>query len=176
MRTSTQLIFTEKMIYKLIPENHYLVKLDEIINLDKYEKKIKKYWYKWEWDLWQPMIQPRILLKMLFLCFLYNTSEREIEDRVNFDIVLKYFCELSPEEKSSDHSTLSRFKDRILETNKKTKRNILKDMFLEVVKLWEEQWLKPNKLRIIDAWHIETNVNTDKENRKKKEIEEKFMV
>ena len=164
MRTKTQLTFTEEIIYKLIPENHYLVKLDNLIKWYKYEKKIKKYWYKWEWELWQAILQPRILLKMLFLCYLYDTSEREIEDRVNFDIVLKYFCELSPEEKSPDHSTLSRFKDRILETNRKTKRNILKDMFLEILNIWSEQWLQPSKLRIIDAWHIEANVNTDKEN------------
>lgn len=174
MRTKEQQTFTEELIYKLIPENHYLVKLDEIVKWYKYEKKIKKYWYKWEWDLWQPMIRPRIILKMLFLTFLYDTSEREIEDRVNFDIVLKYFCELSPEERAPYHSTLSRFKNRILEANKLTKRNILKDMFQDILKVWKKQGLSPSKLRIIDAWHMEANVNTDKENKKKKDQEKKW--
>jgi IS5 family transposase len=79
------------------------------------------------------MINPVILFKMLFLCHLYNISEREVEEQVNFNIVMKYFCDLVPEDRSPDHSTLSIFKERILETNKKLKKNILKELFNEII-------------------------------------------
>lgn len=79
------------------------------------------------------MYHPTILLKMLFLCHLFNISERECEEQVNFNIVMKYFCDLIPEDRSPDHSTLSLFKNRILATNTALKKNLLKEIFDDIL-------------------------------------------
>lgn len=171
MKTFLQPSFSAQFVYKYIPENHYLLQVDKLVDWNKYSNKIKKNWYKWEWDIWQPMINPVILFKMLFLCHLYNISEREVEEQVNFNIVMKYFCDLVPEDRSPDHSTLSIFKERILETNKKLKKNILKELFNEIINKASKLWLTPSSMRIIDAGHIVSNVNQDKENQRKKESE-----
>ncbi len=141
MKTFLQPSFSAQFVYQYIPENHYLLQVDKLVDWNKYSNKIKKNWYKWEWDIWQPMINPVILFKMLFLCHLYNISEREVEEQVNFNIVMKYFCDLVPEDRSPDHSTLSIFKERILETNKKLKKNILKELFNEIINKASKLWL-----------------------------------
>jgi transposase, IS5 family len=165
--------FSAQFVYGAIPSDHYLVKVDELVDWERYGAKIRQHGYKWQGDLGQPMYNPAILLKMLFLCHLYNISERECEEQVNFNIVMKYFCDLVPEERSPDHSTLSLFKNRILRTNAVTKKNLLKDIFDDIVVTAARKWLQPSSMRIIDAGHIVSHVNTDKENFKKGELKKK---
>jgi hypothetical protein len=106
---------------------------------------------------------------MLFLCHLYDLSERDCEEQVNFNIVMKYFCDLVPEERSPDHTTLSFFKQRILATNRATRKNILKEIFDDILLTGTQHGLQPSSIRVIDAGHIVSNVNNDKENRRKYE-------
>ena len=63
----------------------------------------------------RPRIQPEVLLKMLFLGFLYNCSDREVEILGNENIPTKYFLGLPINGKAPDHSLLSIFRDEVLE-------------------------------------------------------------
>jgi len=42
--------------------------------------------------------------------FLYDLSDREIEEQVNLYLACKWFAGLGPEERAPDHSTLCRFR------------------------------------------------------------------
>lgn len=171
MKHFKQPSFSAQFVYACIPLDHYLIKVDELVDWNRYAQKIRMHGYKWQGDLGQPMYDPSILLKMLFLCHLYNISERECEEQVNFNIVMKYFCDLVPEDRAPDHSTLSLFKGRILATNAAIKKNLLKEIFDDIVFQAAKLWLKPSSMRIIDAGHIVSNVNTSKERENKDDAE-----
>ncbi len=49
-----------------------------------------------------------MLFKVVFLQFLYDLSDREIEELANLHLVCKWFAGLQPEEIAPDHSTMSR--------------------------------------------------------------------
>jgi hypothetical protein len=55
---------------------------------------------------------------MLLLSYLYNISERQVEDLCNLYLPAKCFLGLGVDERPPDHSTLSAFKKRILENGK----------------------------------------------------------
>ena len=58
------------------------------------------------------------MLKMLLLSYLYNVSERQVEDLCNLYLPAKSFLGLGVDEKAPDHSTLTAFKERILENGR----------------------------------------------------------
>lgn len=51
-----------------------------------------------------------MLFKVVFLQFLYDPSDREVEEQVNLHLACKWFAGLQPEEMAPDHSTVSRFR------------------------------------------------------------------
>ena len=51
--------------------------------------------------------------EMIFLQFLYDVSDRRIEEEVNFNLVLKWFIGLAIDESPPDASSLTRFRDRL---------------------------------------------------------------
>ena len=71
----------------------------------------------------RPSWDPLVLFKVVFLPFgmlrvvsfaepqfLYDLSDREIEDQVNLHLACKWFAGLQPEEAAPDHSTLCRLR------------------------------------------------------------------
>ncbi len=57
-----------------------------------------------------------LVLKMLFLSYLYNVSERAVEEMADVNLLAKWFLGLAVDE-APDHSTLTAFKARLLEAN-----------------------------------------------------------
>lgn len=57
-----------------------------------------------------PSYDGLLLFKMLLLQNWYGLSDYEVEDRINDSLSFSYFCDLTIEQTSPDHSTLSRFR------------------------------------------------------------------
>ncbi|MDO8692191.1 MAG: transposase, partial [Dehalococcoidia bacterium] len=55
---------------------------------------------------------PALLIKVLALAFLYNLSERQVEEFVRYNLAAKFLVGLGVDQVAPDHSTLSVFKDR----------------------------------------------------------------
>ena len=104
--------------------NQFLKKLDEQVDFEAlwHEKLLKVYVGKG--TLGAPAYKPEMVLKMLFLSYLFNVSEREIERVVNDSISMKVFLNLSLDEKAPSHSSLTKFKNRILAYDKYKDRNL----------------------------------------------------
>ena len=98
---------------QVVPRDHFLIQLDRIIDWTPFTTMLVEY-YKGKAERGEVPYDPVVILKMLFLTYLYNMSERQIEDYCNFYLPAKAFIGLGVAEKAPDHSTLTVFKVRLL--------------------------------------------------------------
>ncbi|MBU1650776.1 transposase, partial [bacterium] len=102
--------FFDTQIYdRLIPKNHLLVRLKAAIDWSFIEEETRHYYQR----RGRHARSPVLLFKMLLLAYLYNLSERRVEEDCTYNVLYKYFLDLEVDEKAPDHSTLSRFRDRL---------------------------------------------------------------
>jgi len=97
----------------------------------------------------RPSDSPALLSKVLLLMYHDNVSDREAEDRAMFDLRWKIALRLPIHEAGFDHTTLCRFRTRLL-TNEKQK--FVFERFVNLAK--EAGIIKENGLQIIDSTHV----------------------
>lgn len=144
--------------------NLFLVKLKEAIDWQRYTGPCMKL-YKAKGTLGAPAYPPVIMFKMLFLAYLFNVSEREIERYVNDSISMKAFLGLAIERQAPDHSSMTIFKERII---KKGKLEIMKELFVEIIEAAQAKGVKLGSIQVIDSTHTSSNVNLDKDQKRQK--------
>src|SRR3989338_8997557 len=106
--------WTGKSMYEaIVPKNHCLRKLNELADWAELAEGIFPC-CKGEFQAGSSPLSPVTLLKMIFLSYLYDKSDRETERYCNENIPRKYFIEIAIDERAPDHSSLTRFRDRIL--------------------------------------------------------------
>lgn len=145
----TQKSFFDTQIYdRLIPKDHLLVRLNRVIDWSFIEEECRSFYQR----RGRKGISPVVLFKMLFLAYLFDISERRIEDECNFNILYKYFLGIEADERAPDHSTLSRFRDRLGIEG-------FSAIFNRLVKLARHQGVVSDRLRIVDSTHTLANVD-----------------
>ena len=156
----------------LAHSNQFLKKLDLEVNFEQlwHEKLLQT--YKGGAEIGQPPYRPAQVLKMLFLAYLFGTSEREIERIINDSISMKAFLHISLDEAAPDHSTLTKFKNRILSFDERNATNLLKEFFDEIILLAQEKGVDLGYTQSIDSTHTIANVNQAKEKERTKKISE----
>lgn len=92
-------------------------------------------------------------LKSLFLQFFYDLSDRELEDRLRYDLGFKWFCGFTAFEQTPDHSYFGRFRERV-----GTKR--IGKLFKVIVKKAKEKHLIRGVFHFVDATSIVTKNTT----------------
>src|SRR6201987_3160123 len=66
--------------------------------------------------LGRPSIAPEMLLRAMLLQAFYSVrSERQLMERLEFDLLFRWFVGLGVDEPAWDHSTFSKNRDRVLE-------------------------------------------------------------
>jgi IS5 family transposase len=144
--------FFDTQVYdRLIPQDHLLMKLNRAINWSVIEEKCQPYYS----PLGRKGTSPIMLFKMLLLSYLYNMSERELEEHCNYHIVFKGFLGLEVDEFAPDHSTLSKFRDRLGEEG-------FKALLDSIVELARAKGVVDDKLRVIDSTHMQAKVDIAK--------------
>jgi len=146
--------FLGNFVYdQTIPTDHFLKKVDDVIDFSFIDELCK--------DVYQvngrgrKPYQPSLLFKMLFLGFVYDISDRELEDQVNDRFSFKWFLGLSVDEASPDHSTLSIFRERLGVDR-------FREIFNEIVGIAKDRGLTDEKLKMVDATHILADANYHK--------------
>lgn len=121
-----------------------------------------------------------LLFKMCLLQTWYGLSDYEVEDRINDSFSFSYFCGLTIEQPSPDHSTLSRFRSLL------TKTGTFELLFKEINNQLETHKIIVKTGLIIDASVIDTplrpkgkkqleEITEDRaEEKKETEVETKF--
>lgn len=150
-----------KFLYdQIIPQGHFYRELNELVPWKKFSDDLIEC-YEGQGVIGRDPYDPVLLLKMLFVAYLYDISEREAEFAVNYNLEAKYFLGLAVEEKGPDHSTLSVFRKRIIEHRGE---DILEKLFTEILQAALKSGVEFGKLCIIDSTHTEANADP---NRKK---------
>ena len=106
----------------------------------------------------RPRTPPIILLKALFVSFLFNHSDRETEFAATSNLYVKYFLGLPIDEKAPDHSTLSRFRDETLKTKG---ISFFRDLFRSLLSQAKERGIRISVMDALDATHTWANVDTE---------------
>lgn len=145
--------------------NQFLTQLNKLVDWDEYLDKLINL-YKGKAEFGRPIYKPTLVLKMLFLSYLFNVSEREIERTVNDSISMKDFLGLALDEHAPDHSLLTKFKDRIMHNDSV---EILHDMFDDIISLAMAAGIDLGHTQVIDSTHTIANVNRKKDKQRQNE-------
>ena len=140
-----------------IDQNHFLVQLDQVFD-----------WY----DLSAPLDdlgdndhggRPRhagmLMLKMLFVSFLFNLSDRDTEFAATNNLLVKYFLGLPIDEKAPDHTSLCRFRDAVL---MKKGISFFDALFRSLTAQAKERGIVFSTIHALDATHTLANVDEEK--------------
>jgi len=146
--------FFDVAVYdRLIPQDHLLIRLQRTIDWSFIEDACRPFYQK----RGRHGESPVLLFKMLFLAYLFDISERRIEEDCTYNVLYKAFLGLEVDQKAPDHSTLSRFRERLGEAG-------FADIFNRLVATARQQGIVSDRLRIIDSTHQVANVDVRRAN------------
>ena len=139
-------------IEDLVPEGHFLRKLEKALDLSfVYEETEKLYSHRYG----RPPIDPVMLVKYLLVGYLYGIpSERQIEQRIQTDVALRWYLGLDLFDRVPDHSTISQLRRR-----KPSFRKIFRQLFEKVVAQCVETGLVSGRLVVTDSTHVKANAS-----------------
>jgi len=158
--------FFGRIVYdRIIPRDHFLVMLNEIVPWQRFTYKLVKY-YRGKAKEGRPPYDPAVLLKMLLVAYLYNLSERQVEEVARFNLPVKYFLGLAADELPPDHSTLTAFKSRIIENGKLA---AFENLLAEVVSIAKEKGIRFGSIHVMDSVHTVADANPEKDRRNRRD-------
>ncbi|NIN99993.1 MAG: hypothetical protein GTN93_32745 [Anaerolineae bacterium] len=97
--------FFGRLVYdRVVPQAHFFGKLNEIIPWERFTRKLLKY-YRGKAPTGRSPYDPALLLKMLLVAYLYDLSERQVEEMARSNIPVNYFLALAADELPPDQST-----------------------------------------------------------------------
>jgi IS5 family transposase len=150
---SAQTSFYGNHIYdRVIREDHFLKLLNKAVDFSFVNELCQDAYTP---DFGRPAYGPEMMFKIIFLQFLYDVSDRRIEEEVNFNLVLKWFTGLAIDESPPDSSSLTRFRDRLGE-------ELFTNIFNQIVEIAREKGLVSDRLSIVDSTDVKAKVDTFK--------------
>jgi IS5 family transposase len=141
-----------------------LKQIKNLINFSKIDKILRKKYKYTRNASGHPAYSPLLLFKIVFLQNLYNLSDYEIEECLNDRLSFMEFVGLSMEDEVPDHSTICRFRQRLL------KLNLHEELFKEINEQLRSQGIILEKGVILDATVIRAN-SACKKRKEEKEVE-----
>lgn len=162
VRNENQDSFFGNYVYdKVISKEHILRKINESIDFSFINVKCGDlYCLNNGRSGWSPVL----MFKIVFLQFLYDLSDYAIEEELNDRLSFKMFIGMEVEERPPDHSSISRFRDRLgVEP--------FKYIFNHIVQTVRLKGIISNKLHIVDATDIKAKVDLYRIKKEYKEFE-----
>lgn len=142
---------------RIVPRDHFLVKLNQLIDWEAFVPPLLPA-YQGLAEEGPTPYSPVVLLKMLLVAHLYNLSERQTEEVVNFQLPVKEFVGLAVDEPAPDHSTLCLFKRRLRHAGRWTHFQGIND---EVLRQALAAGITLGKIQVVDSVHTVANVDND---------------
>jgi len=154
------------MVYEqMVPQNHFLRALKELFDWESYGDRLMKI-YEGRGEIGSPPYDPVLVLKMLFLSYLYDLSGRDTERFVNESIPAHYFLDLAINETGPVHSSLSVFTRRLIMAGEE---EALQGIFDDLLQQARDHGLRFGGIQVMDSVHTQADVNTEKEKARKKQ-------
>lgn len=133
---------------KLVPADHHLRRVKEVIDFERFREKVS--------DVYSPKMgrgaeDPVRMIKLGYLQFQYNLSDREVLKQVQVNVAYRYFLDLSLESALPTYGLLSQFRSRLGEVRYLA-------LFEEVLAQARQKGLVKDRLRLKDATHVIANI------------------
>lgn len=157
-KQGTETFFGSFVYERVVPRDHFLRRLDAMVPWDRFSKKLVRL-YRGKARQGRPPYDPVVILKMLLVSFLYGLSERQTEEVANDHLPVKCFLGLAVDEPPPDHSTLTKFKNRLVERGT---LQALEELLGEIILLAQEQGIRFGSIQVMDSVHTVADVNTQK--------------
>lgn len=106
----------------------------------------------------RPRYPAVLMLKMLFVAFLFDHSDRDTEFAATNNLLVKYFLGLPIDEKAPDHTSLCRFREAVLE---KKGTAFFDSLFRSLVRKAKARGITGSVVQALDATHVFADVDTD---------------
>lgn len=133
---------------QVVRPDHPLAKALECIPWEDFRGTLESYYSR---NLGQPAIDPLRMLKLEFLRYQCNLSDRQVIDRLATDFSFRYFLQVGIHFRLPDSSLLCRFRGRLGSEG-------FQEIFQKLVSIAREQGLVKDRLRLKDASHVIANI------------------
>ncbi len=144
--------FEDIQLAEVVKKDHLLYKIKKVITLESMTYRIKDL----ETTVGRKGYGLEVALGCLLLQYLYDLSDRELEERLRYDMAFRWFCGFGVTEKTPDHTFLSRSRKQI-----GTKR--IGQVFNYINNKAEESGIIRNVFHFADASSIISKETTWKE-------------
>ena len=136
------------VLYDKIPEDHILKQVSKAVDFSFINGLLEGSYCK---NFGRPAKEPEMMMKLLFLEYLYNLSDVKVIEEASLNLVYLWFLGLNPEDKLPDPSLLAKFRTQRL------KDITLDDVISEIVRQCVENGLIKGDGLTVDTTHIEAN-------------------
>lgn len=151
-----QLKYHMVTIEDLVPQEHFLRKLEHVLDMSFVQEETAHLYSR---KYGRPPIDPVVMVKYLLVGFLYGIpSERQIEQRIQTDVALRWYLVLDLFDRAPDHSTISQLRRR-----KPSFRKVFRRLFEEVVRQCVEKGLVSGRMVVTDSTHMKANAAVSSE-------------
>lgn len=133
---------------EVVPANHYLRTVLKVVPWDEFDALLAPYYCA---DKGRPADPPVKMLKLEYLRYHHNLSDREVIARAETDLAFRCFLELPLRGWLPDPSSLCVFRGRLGTDG-------FRKIFDQVVRFAREQGIVKDRLRIKDATHVIGNL------------------
>ena len=94
----------------LVAKDHYLRQVRERIDFERFRLRLVEAYSP---RMGRPALDPVFMLKVLFLCFHYKLSDRQVMERTKTDVAFRWFLDLGMHEPVPHHTEGTYFRKRI---------------------------------------------------------------
>jgi len=151
----SQMSFYDRVYEVTVPQNHFLRKLERVLDWDGFESQLSALYH----DRGRQAHNPVLMFKAIVLQFLYDLSDRKLQEQLTGFMPFRWFLNLDPLALPPDYSAYCRFRDRLGEKK-------IAELFNQVVMAARAASLVTDRLSIVDATHVRAKVDTFKMNNK----------
>ena len=152
-RQSGQMSMMILDLSELIPANHLLRQINQIISFDFIYDLVAPYYPA----NGRPSVDPVSMFKMLLVGYLYGIkSERRLVQEIQLNIAYRWFCGFELTDKIPNHSTFS--KTRLRKWNES---HLFQQVFLEIIRRCVKSGLVDGKELAADGTYLPANVSKD---------------
>src|SRR5260370_29092113 len=131
-----------------VPPDHYLRRVLQAVSFQRCRTLMAP---AYDPDRGRPACEPVLLLKLEFLQYHYNLSDRQVIDQARYNLAFRLFLDLSLDSTLPDHSLLSYFRSRLGPDNHQ-------QLFDNIVGQAREKGLVKDRLRLKEATHVLANI------------------
>ena len=145
-------LFTYINIDDLIPKNHILRRIDEILDTSFVIDLTSQYYCS---DNGRPSIDPEVLFRMMIVSYIFGINhDRKLCDEISYNLAYRWYCRLNLSDNVPDHSSISKIRDRYGE-------ELFATLFDYILELCSRHGLVKGRQIITDATLFDANASID---------------